>query len=263
MRNMKDLRNGQDPLLEAWEGASPIGLPDLPEVFFEEMRRHFRLDGSGRLLVLWCGAGVFVPLAESFESILIADPEPDRLAEARRDAKRMGIHNAILLKGGPELLHPRMGRFRLVIVQDAFLRRDRMRRLSFLARMTEPEGGAVVAEVHRCGLLNRLAKGRLGGASAAGRKASRGKNHSLPSRGAARTFSLPAGEPVHSSLDPETDHRPDGERNPCGIVPLLQETIRRGSVEARPSKSPFIQYPGGAPPPHRRLCQIALQKKPM
>jgi len=108
---MKDLRNGQDPLLEAWEGASPIGLPDLPEVFFEEMRRHFRLDGSGRLLVLWCGAGVFLPLAESFESILIADPEPDRLAEARRDATRMGIRNVIPLEGGAELLHPRMGRF--------------------------------------------------------------------------------------------------------------------------------------------------------
>lgn len=150
VRNMKDLRNGQDPLLEAWEGASPIGLPDLPEVFFEEMRRHFRLDGSGRLLVLWCGAGVFLPLAESFESILIADPEPDRLAEARRDATRMGIRNVIPLEGGAELLHPRMGRFRLVIVQDAFLRRDRMRRLSFLAKMTEPEGGAVIAEVHRC-----------------------------------------------------------------------------------------------------------------
>lgn len=153
VRNMKDLRNGQDPLLEAWEGASPIGLPDLPEAFFEEMRRHFRLDGSGRLLVLWCGAGVFLPLAESFESILIADPEPDRLAEARRDATRMGIRNVIPLEGGAELLHPRMGRFRLVIVQDAFLRRDRMRRLSFLAKMTEPEGGVVIAEVHRCSPL--------------------------------------------------------------------------------------------------------------
>jgi len=115
------------------------------------MRRHFRLDGSGRLLVLWCGAGVFLPLAESFESILIADPEPDRLAEARRDATRMGIRNVIPLEGGAELLHPRMGRFRLVIVQDPFLRKDRKRCLSFLANMTEPEGGVVIADVQRCG----------------------------------------------------------------------------------------------------------------
>ena len=158
---MKDLRNGQDPLPEAWEGARPLGISDLPEVFFEEMRRHFRLDGRGRLLALWRGAGAFLSLAEDFESILIADPEPERLAEARRYAKRMGIHNAVLLKGGPELLHPRMGRFRLVIVQDVFLQRDRMRRLSFLAKMTEPEGGIVVAEVHRCGLLNDWQKAAL------------------------------------------------------------------------------------------------------
>lgn len=171
---MKDLRNGQAPLSEAWEGARPLGIPDLPEVFFEEMRRHFHLDGSGRLLALWRGAGAFLSLAEDFESILIADPEPDRLAEARRDAERQGIHNAIPLEGGPELLHPRMGRFRLVIVQDAFLRRNRMRRLSFLAKMTEPEGGVVIAEVHRCGpltewqkaaleVLHRLEGGRPGG----------------------------------------------------------------------------------------------------
>jgi hypothetical protein len=143
----------QDPLLEGLEGASPLGIPNLPEVFFEEMRRHFRLDGSGRLLALWRGAGTFLSLAGDFESVLIVDPEPGRLADAMRKAERLGIGNAILLEGGAELLHPRMGQFRLVIVQDVFLQRGRMRRLSFLAKMTEPGGGVVVAEVHRCGPL--------------------------------------------------------------------------------------------------------------
>lgn len=150
---MNNLRKGQNPLFDALEGASPLGIPDLPGAFFKEMRRHFRLDGSGRLLTLWRGAGSFLSLAGDFESILIADPEPDRLADAMRKAERLGIGNAILLKGGAEVLHPRMGRFRLVIVQDVFLRRDRMRRLSFLAKMTEPAGGVVVAEIHRCGPL--------------------------------------------------------------------------------------------------------------
>src|SRR5690606_38648004 len=137
MKTLVRRANMQDPLFEGLEGASPLGIPDLPGAFFKEMRRHFRLDGSGRLLTLWRGAGSFLSLAGDFESILIADPEPDRLADAMRKAERLGIGNAILLEGGAELLHPRMGQFRLVIVQDVFLRRDRMRRLSFLAKMTE------------------------------------------------------------------------------------------------------------------------------
>lgn len=158
---MGDIHNGQDPLFEAWQGASPLGLPGLPEIFFEEMRRHFRLDGSGRLLALWYGAEAFLSLAKDFESILIADPEPGRLADFVREAERLGIRNAILLEGGAELLHPRMGQFRLVIVQDVFLRRDRLRRLSFLAKMTEPGGGVVVAEVHRSGPLADWQKAAL------------------------------------------------------------------------------------------------------
>lgn len=151
----------QDPLFEGLEGASPLGIPNLPEVFFEEMRRHFRLDGSGRLLALWRGAGAFLSLAGDFESVLIVDPEPGRLADAMREAERLGICSAILLEGGAELLHPRMGQFRLVIVQDVFLQRGRMRRLSFLAKMTEPGGGVVVAEVHRCGPLAEWQKAAL------------------------------------------------------------------------------------------------------
>ncbi len=129
----------------------PIGVSELPEVFFEAVRRRFSLDESGRMLVLWQGAGVFLSFAGDFESILLVDPEPGRMAESMWEAERLGIKNAIFLEGGREVLQPRMGRFRLVIVQDPFLRKDRKRCLSFLANMTEPEGGVVIADVQRCG----------------------------------------------------------------------------------------------------------------
>lgn len=143
---MTDNRFGQG--LTAGE---PIGVPDLPDVFFEAVRRRFSLDGSGRMLALWRGAGAFLPFAGDFESILLVDPEPGRLAESMWEAERLGIENAIFLEGRREILHPRMGRFRLVIVQDSFLRKDRKRCLSFLANMTEPEGGVVIADVQRYG----------------------------------------------------------------------------------------------------------------
>lgn len=158
---MEEPYNEQNPLFEALEGASPLGVPDLPKIFLEEMRRHFRLDGNGRMLVLWCGAGAFLPLAKDFESILIVDPEPGRLANAAWNAERLGIENAILLEGGAEILHPRMGQFRLVVVQDVFLRMDRMRQLSFLANMTEPSGGIAVADIHRYGPLTDWQKSAL------------------------------------------------------------------------------------------------------
>src|SRR5690606_4000925 len=103
----------------------PIGVPELPKDFFEAVRRRFSLDESGRMLVLWQGAGAFLPFAGDFESILLVDPEPGRLAESMWEAERLGIKNAIFLEGGREVLHPWMGRFRLVIVQDPFLRKDR------------------------------------------------------------------------------------------------------------------------------------------
>lgn len=133
------------------ESGVPIGVPELPEDFFEAVRRRFSLDGSGRMMVLWQGAGVFLSFAGDFESILLVDPEPGRMAESMWEAERLGIKNAIFLEGGRRVLHPRMGRFRLVIVQDPFLRKDRKRCLSFLANMTEPEGGVVIADVQRCG----------------------------------------------------------------------------------------------------------------
>lgn len=129
----------------------PIGVPELPKDFFEAVRRRFYPDGDGRMLALWRGAGSFLTFAGDFESILIVDPEPGRLAESLREAERLGIKNAIFLEGGREVLHPRMGRFRLLIVQDAFLRKDRKRRISYLANMTKPEGGVVIADVQRCG----------------------------------------------------------------------------------------------------------------
>lgn len=150
---MEDDRNGRNQLFGAMESGISLGFPDPPDVFFDEMRRCFRLDGGGRMLALWCGAGRFLPLAEDFETVLIVDPEPGRLAEAMREADRLGIDNVILLEGGIEVLHPRMGQFRLVVVQDAFLRKDRKRLLTFLGKMTEPEGGIAIADVHRCGPL--------------------------------------------------------------------------------------------------------------
>lgn len=159
---MEDDRNGRNQLFGAMESGISLGFPDPPDVFFDEMRRCFRLDGGGRMLALWCGAGRFLPLAEDFETVLIVDPEPGRLAEAMREADRLGIDNVILLEGGIEVLHPRMGQFRLVVVQDAFLRKDRKRLLTFLGKMTEPEGWDCHRRRSPVRSPRRLAEGRFG-----------------------------------------------------------------------------------------------------
>lgn len=54
---MEDDRNGRNQLFGAMESGISLGFPDPPDVFFDEMRRCFRLDGGGRMLALWCGAG--------------------------------------------------------------------------------------------------------------------------------------------------------------------------------------------------------------
>ena len=100
---MTDIRLEQGLL----ESGVPIGVSELPEVFFEAVRRRFPFDGDGRMLALWRGAVSFLTFAGDFESILIVDPEPGRLAESLREAERMGIENAIILEGGMEVLHPR------------------------------------------------------------------------------------------------------------------------------------------------------------
>ncbi|MEW9033749.1 MAG: hypothetical protein AB2404_13675 [Planifilum fimeticola] len=88
------------------ESGVPIGVPELPEDFFEAVRRRFHPDGDGRMLALWRGAGSFLTFSGDFESILIVDPEPGRLAESMWEAERLGIKNAIFLEGGREVLHP-------------------------------------------------------------------------------------------------------------------------------------------------------------
>ena len=112
------------------------------------------------MLALWCGAGRFLPLAEDFETVLIVDPEPGRLAKAMREAIGWGSTTSSCWKGG-SVLRPRMGQFRLVVVQDAFLRKDRKRLLTFLGKMTEPEGGIAIANLRRCGPLANWQKAAL------------------------------------------------------------------------------------------------------
>ena len=128
-----------------------FGRPELPGVFFDEVRRYFHLDGSGRLLDMDCRTGSLLPLAGDVEEILIMDPEPGRLAATLWDAEQQGIDNVNLLERGIEDLHPGMGHFRLAVVQEALLRKDGKRRLSSLAEVTEPEGGIVILCVQRFG----------------------------------------------------------------------------------------------------------------
>ncbi|MCI0440082.1 MAG: class I SAM-dependent methyltransferase [Chloroflexi bacterium] len=122
--------------------------PPYPDELLEAIASRFRLDGTGRMLDIGCGTGqLAVPLAPRFEEVVALDPEPEMLAEGKRQAEEKGIGNVRWIQGGSSDLprfNPELGAFRLVTMGNSFHWMDRDATLAALAEMVVPEGGIAV-----------------------------------------------------------------------------------------------------------------------
>jgi len=120
--------------------------PGYPQLFFDEVVRRFRLDGSERLLDLGCGTGqLILPLAEHVVEAVGIDPEPEMLAEAARKAQADGITNVTWAQGSSSDLPGDFGHFRLVTMGRSFHWMDRVQVLAALDDMVDDSGGLVIA----------------------------------------------------------------------------------------------------------------------
>ncbi len=102
------------------------------------------LERGDSVLDLGCGTGM---LATSFAragmAVTAMDPEPDMLAQARRNAQAAGAQ-MIFLQGGSQDLAVGMGPFRLVVMGRSFHWMDRAATLSMLDKIVTREGGVAL-----------------------------------------------------------------------------------------------------------------------
>ncbi|MEU4875983.1 class I SAM-dependent methyltransferase [Streptomyces sp. NPDC021608] len=112
--------------------------------FAEALAGALGLDGGGRLLDVGCGPGVvLLDIARFFDEAVGVDPDPDMLAEARRQAARRGTGNVRLVAARAEELPAGLGEFTVVVFAQSFHWTDREQVAAFVLGMLEP-GGALV-----------------------------------------------------------------------------------------------------------------------
>lgn len=114
--------------------------PSLVEVIVAELG----LNGLGRLLDLGCGPGsLTLPLAPYVEQALGVDADAAMLAEARRQAARVGADNVMWMHCRAEDVPLELGPFQVVALAQSFHWMDR-RRVAGLAYQLLTQDGALV-----------------------------------------------------------------------------------------------------------------------
>jgi SAM-dependent methyltransferase len=112
--------------------------------FVEALATQLGLDGTGRLLDGGCGPGtVTLALAPLFTEVVGLDPDRDMLAQAHREAVRLGVGNARWVAARAEDLPAGLGDFRVVLFANSFHWTDRDRVAATVLAMLQP-GGALV-----------------------------------------------------------------------------------------------------------------------
>ncbi|MFI0482954.1 class I SAM-dependent methyltransferase [Actinomadura sp. 9N215] len=120
--------------------------PGYPRVLFDEVVRHFRLDGAGRLLDLGCGTGqLVIPLAEHFAEAVGMDREPEMIDQAARRARAAQAAKVTWVCGDSHEMPDDLGSFRLVTMGRSFHWMDRELVLDVLDDMVDAGGGLVIA----------------------------------------------------------------------------------------------------------------------
>ncbi|MEK7208134.1 MAG: class I SAM-dependent methyltransferase [Patescibacteria group bacterium] len=120
--------------------------PGYPKAFFEFARERFHLDGNGRLLDLGCGTGqILLPFAADFEEVVGLDPEPEMLAEGKRQAKKQKVKNAVwILSKAENINKKKIGHFRLVAMGASFHWMEEQNKvLQTIYDITESGGGLI------------------------------------------------------------------------------------------------------------------------
>jgi SAM-dependent methyltransferase len=126
-------------------------LPYPPELA-DTLREQLELDGTGRLLDAGSGPGsLALLLAPLFAEVVGIDADAEMVAEAGREARRLGVRNATWLHLRAEELPAALGTFRAVAFAQSFHWMDRPRVAAAVFAMLEP-GGTLVhvhATTHR------------------------------------------------------------------------------------------------------------------
>jgi len=118
-------------------------LPYPPELA-DALREELELDGTGRLLDVGSGPGsLALLLAPLFAEVVGIDADAGMVAEAEREARRLGVPNATWLHLRAEELPAGLGTFRVAAFAQSFHWMDRERVAAAVYGMLEP-GGALV-----------------------------------------------------------------------------------------------------------------------
>lgn len=115
-----------------------------PQELADALRDELKLDGTGGLLDVGCGPGpLTLLLAPLFERAVGVDADVDMVAEARREAARLGVTNTEFVRLRAEELPAGLGSFKVATFAQSFHWMDRPQVAAAVKAMLEP-GGAWV-----------------------------------------------------------------------------------------------------------------------
>jgi SAM-dependent methyltransferase len=106
------------------------------------------LDGSGRLIDVGSGPGtIALQIAHLFAEVVGVDPDAGMMAEAEREAARVGVTNVRWVKCRAEELPAGLGTFRVATFSRSFHWMDRDAVAAIMLRMLEPSGRGAFVQV--------------------------------------------------------------------------------------------------------------------
>ena len=123
----------------------PRGRVAYPQAMADALRDELGLDGRGRLLDVGCGPGpAALLLAGLFDEVVGVDADADMLAEAAREAGRLGVANARWEHLRAERLPAGLGVFDVALFAQSFHWMDRERVARATRAMLRPDGAWVL-----------------------------------------------------------------------------------------------------------------------
>lgn len=116
-----------------------------PKALFDLLADIFKLDGTGRLLDLGCGAGLIaIPFRDRFAEVIAVDPDVEMLKEAEEQATNLGADNIIWVQDRAESISPDCGEFRLATLGRSFHWMQRELVLGKLYSLLSNDGGIAI-----------------------------------------------------------------------------------------------------------------------